>query len=108
MPRPEMDRDLARAAATDAANRQMRAAGRKVWSREDYDLACEMFARLWPEKNSKIVLDTNWKVSHTQTMQTKAKHPGGRPKTLTPCPYCRAKLGAREFRAHVNKCPKRK
>jgi hypothetical protein len=59
MPRLEMDRELARAAATDAANRQMRAAGRKVWSREDYDLACETFARLWPEKNPKIVVDNS-------------------------------------------------
>lgn len=37
---------LIRAAATDAGNRSMRAAGRKVWSAEDYDAACAEFERL--------------------------------------------------------------
>jgi hypothetical protein len=48
MPRPAMTPELARAAAADAANRQMRAAGRKAWSEDDYTLACATFERLWP------------------------------------------------------------
>jgi hypothetical protein len=39
---------LARASATDAANIQMRAAGRKAWSIEDANLASATFARLIP------------------------------------------------------------
>jgi hypothetical protein len=41
--------DMARSAATDAGNRSMRAAGRKVWSADDYSAACAEFARLMPE-----------------------------------------------------------
>lgn len=41
-------RDLAYAAATDAANRQMQKAGRTAWSREDADLATDEFRRLYP------------------------------------------------------------
>jgi len=44
----ELTRDIAWAAATDAANASMRAAGRKVWSEEDYNSACDTFDRLWP------------------------------------------------------------
>lgn len=40
---------LAMAAAEDAANRHMLAAGRDVWSADDYDVACAELARLWPE-----------------------------------------------------------
>lgn len=43
-----LTRDLAWAAATDAANRQMRKAGRTAWSEADYDLAVTTFNRLWP------------------------------------------------------------
>lgn len=38
--------DLIHAAATDAANRAMRAGGRDVWSVEDYDVAAELTVRL--------------------------------------------------------------
>lgn len=44
-----MTRDLAWSAAQDAANTQMRAAGRSKWSPEDYALAVREFDRLWPE-----------------------------------------------------------
>lgn len=40
---------LANAAATDAANRQMRASGRTIWNEEDYNLACRVFERLFPQ-----------------------------------------------------------
>ena len=39
---------VARAAATDAGNRAMRAAGRKAWSEEDYNAAVTEFNRLLP------------------------------------------------------------
>jgi hypothetical protein len=48
VPRPVMAYALAMAAARDAANRQMRAAGRTAWSEDDYELACATFERLWP------------------------------------------------------------
>jgi len=41
---------IVRAASQDAANAQMRAAGRSKWSREDYNLAVETFNRLWPNE----------------------------------------------------------
>ena len=44
----KMSDQMVRAAAQDAANRQMRAAGRKVWNRADYNLACRTFNRLFP------------------------------------------------------------
>jgi hypothetical protein len=40
--------ELARAAATDAGNRAMRAAGRNRWSAEDYAAAVREFERLQP------------------------------------------------------------
>lgn len=39
--------DLAMAAARDAGNRSMRAAGRERWSREDYRAAVDEFKRLY-------------------------------------------------------------
>ena len=45
-----LDRRLAWAAATDAANASMRAAGRSAWSDEDWNAAVETFDRLWPEE----------------------------------------------------------
>lgn len=30
---------------------------------------------------------------------------GGRPRTLSPCPYCREKFGTRELRTHRPICP---
>lgn len=38
--------NLLRASAWDAANRQMRKAGRSKWGRADYDLACDVQERL--------------------------------------------------------------
>ena len=49
VPGRQMTEDIARRAATDAANRSMRAAGRTRWGREDYDVACRELNRLWPE-----------------------------------------------------------
>lgn len=42
---------LAMAAGQDAANRQMRKAGRKSWRRADYDLACRVTAKLLNENS---------------------------------------------------------
>ena len=42
---------LIRAAATDAGNRSMRAAGRAVWAAEDNDAACAEFERLMTAAN---------------------------------------------------------
>ena len=42
--------DLARAAAMDAANRQMRVNGRAAWNIADYNLACAELERLWPSR----------------------------------------------------------
>jgi len=46
--RPKMTRELARAAAMDAANSQMRKAGRKAWSLEDRNKAVRVCDELWP------------------------------------------------------------
>lgn len=43
---PHEARRLAWAAATDAANRQMRRDGRSAWTEADHTLACETFHRL--------------------------------------------------------------
>lgn len=40
---------LAMAAAHDAGNRHMQAAGRSKWAVADWNHACETFSRLWPE-----------------------------------------------------------
>lgn len=32
---------------------------------------------------------------------------GGRPKVLTPCPYCKKQFGVRDLTAHKPHCPKR-
>lgn len=47
--RSALTRSLAWSAATDAANRAMRARGRRAWSRADYNVAVRTFARLWPQ-----------------------------------------------------------
>jgi hypothetical protein len=49
MPRTEMTYALAMAAAQDAGNRHMRAAGRSKWAVADWNHACETFTRLWPQ-----------------------------------------------------------
>ena len=38
----ELTVDMAYAAGEDAANRQMRSAGRKAWNADDYNLACKV------------------------------------------------------------------
>ena len=49
MPKPIiMMEKLARAAAHDAGNRSMKAAGRKKWNADDYNAACDELERLWP------------------------------------------------------------
>lgn len=52
----EMTEELAHAAANDAANRQMRRAGRTAWSAEDFDLAVNTFEQLygWSNPNRKV------------------------------------------------------
>ena len=47
--RPQLTEVLAHAAATDAANRAMRKAGRTAWSVADYNVAVRTFDLLWPE-----------------------------------------------------------
>ena len=42
----QIDHRIAHAAATDAANRQMRRSGRIAWSEDDYNLACQTQAEL--------------------------------------------------------------
>lgn len=44
----QITRELANASAMDAANRQMRKAGRKAWNEDDYNLSVSTFNRLWP------------------------------------------------------------
>jgi len=47
-----MTEQLARVAGADAANRQMRAAGRTVWNELDYNLAVATFNKLWPDPHA--------------------------------------------------------
>ena len=49
MAKIQMTEQLARAAAWDAANRSMRAAGREHWNEDDYNACWAEFNRLWPE-----------------------------------------------------------
>lgn len=55
MARQTITRALAMAIAVDAGNRSMRDAGRTVWAPADYDVACETFARLWPESSDETI-----------------------------------------------------
>ena len=48
MARPQMTEAIARAAAMDVGNRAMRLAGRKAWSRSDYNASVREFNRLIP------------------------------------------------------------
>jgi len=48
-PRQQYDYRTAHAAAWDAANRQARANHRQAWTLEDYNLACRVLARLYPQ-----------------------------------------------------------
>ena len=47
----KLTRDIAHAAAWDAATARMRHAGRKAWSRADYNLFVRTLNRLWPLEN---------------------------------------------------------
>lgn len=47
---PVMDAKLAHAVGTDAGNRSMHAAGRVVWSEEDYNAAADEYARVFPSE----------------------------------------------------------
>jgi len=51
MSKPQMTTELARAAATDAGNRSMRAAGRSKWNQDDAIAAHREFSRLNPAVN---------------------------------------------------------
>ena len=44
----KLTEENARAAAADAGNRSMRAAGRTTWNEEDYHTAASEYERLWP------------------------------------------------------------
>lgn len=46
MSAPELTKEMCYAAGRDAANLQMRQAGRTAWALKDYRLACAEFARL--------------------------------------------------------------
>jgi len=48
MSRITLTRELSFAAAWDVAMKRMRAAGRKKWNQEDYNVAAREFDRLWP------------------------------------------------------------
>jgi hypothetical protein len=41
--------EIARAAATDAANRHMREACRTAWDEDDFQVACDTLDKLWFE-----------------------------------------------------------
>lgn len=48
--RMPMTHAIARAVATDAGNRSMRAGGRRAWSEADYNAAVEVFNYHWPQE----------------------------------------------------------
>lgn len=48
MSKLRMTYQIAHAVATDAANRNMRADGRSVWSVDDYAIAAETMERVYP------------------------------------------------------------
>ena len=41
-------------------------------------------------------------------MANARKTNGGPARVMTPCPWCRTQLSAREFRAHLPRCPRRR
>jgi hypothetical protein len=43
-------RAIALAAATDAGDRNMKAAGREAWAEEDFNVASDTLERLWYEE----------------------------------------------------------
>lgn len=44
----DMTYKIAHSAGMDAADRQMKAAGRTAWNEDDAQLAADVFGRLWP------------------------------------------------------------
>ena len=64
--------DLSRAAAQDAANRQMREAGRTVWSMEDYNLATAEFGRLEDARVSSMRIKPHFYARNPKEMQRMA------------------------------------
>lgn len=48
--RMPITREIALAAATDAGDRNMRAAGRAAWSEDDLNVATDALERLWYER----------------------------------------------------------
>lgn len=56
-PRTPLSKESALAAAKDAATRQMRKAGRKAWSRADYNLAVKTLNRLQPNPGQRNYAD---------------------------------------------------
>ena len=57
--KPTITYQIAMAAAQDAGNRHMRAAGRTKWDEEDWNHACETFKRLWPQPDLTITAPQN-------------------------------------------------
>lgn len=49
-------RELASAAARDAGNRSMRAAGRAAWDADDWDAAAALFEYLCPVERERVPL----------------------------------------------------
>jgi len=67
----EITWDLARAAAEDAANRQMKKDGRGVWNENDYQLAGEVFNRLM-SPHKRIKEERKFYADTTSTTWTRA------------------------------------
>jgi hypothetical protein len=67
--RIQLTRESAYAAAQDAANRNMRKAGRKRWNQADWNAACRVFDRLYPP--SVMVADTPDRQQNSQTLTEK-------------------------------------
>lgn len=76
MAKIELTEKMACAAANDAANRQMRAAGRTAWSREDFDLACDTFERLYGWGNPERTVNRLWhKLNYAESSRPKNSAP---------------------------------
>ena len=70
----EISEKLARAASLDAANRQMRDAGRTSWNEDDWNLACEVFGRLMAYEANELrrklsIEEANRRVNQAQGKQ---------------------------------------
>ena len=47
----------------------------------------------------------NLTTAQARKMAAARKTNGGPARVMTPCPWCRVKLSARELRAHLPRCP---